>query len=91
MKKMIYRLLIFFLFFISCAVYQDQKTTDINSSIHLSRIVKELNTPEKISAYMLRHIGYTPDEKRIIASQYDYWWKTPEETFEDKYGFCYPL
>lgn len=44
-----------------------------------------------ISAYMRKNIKYTPKAKKKIAAQNGYWWKTPEETFTDKYGFCYDL
>ena len=40
---------------------------------------------------MLRHIPYTSDTQREESGLHGHSWKTPEETYEDGYGYCYDL
>ncbi|MDO6763117.1 hypothetical protein Q4592_06130 [Agarivorans sp. 1_MG-2023] len=40
---------------------------------------------------MRKHIGYTSKQQRVLSTSHGCWWKTPQQTFEDGYGFCYDL
>jgi len=51
----------------------------------------QLRSVEAISDYMTRHIHYADGKQRILSQDTGCWWKKPEETFRDKFGFCYDL
>lgn len=46
---------------------------------------------EMISNFMQRNLQYSSKEQRRHSSKHGCWWKTPEETFSDRFGFCYDL
>ena len=90
-KKSVSLILLCIVVFTACAYFEqpeDHKSFDRN---YFDKIVKKLNTAEIISEYMTDQIHYTPSSQRFIARKYGYWWKTPQETFHDKYGFCFDL
>lgn len=53
--------------------------------------MERLSTPEKISEYMRGNIHYATPSDRKKSQTKGCWWKTPEETFNDRFGFCYDL
>ena len=77
--------------FIACAYVERPKIQKSSDQNHFEKIVQKLNTPEIISEYMTDQIHYTSNSQRFTARKYGYWWKTPQETFHDKFGFCYDL
>ncbi len=46
---------------------------------------------EMISRFTQANLRYASEEQRRRSRGNGYWWKTPEETFNDRFGFCYDL
>ena len=46
---------------------------------------------EMISHFMQANMQYASEEQRRHSRENGCWWKTPEETFSDSFGFCYDL
>lgn len=44
-----------------------------------------------LSHFMRANLRYASEEQRLLSRNFGYWWKTPEETFNDRFGFCYDL
>jgi Transglutaminase-like domain len=53
--------------------------------------VQQLTTPQMISDFMQVNIPYATADQREASRSQGFDWKTPEETFDDGYGFCYDL
>jgi hypothetical protein len=62
-----------------------------NNDNGLEFTLVNLNTAEKLSEYMLNNIKYTSKQQRKLSRKHGHNWKTPQETFLDKYGYCYDL
>lgn len=80
-------------------ILPESKSQNINNGIcyknaqlnNFDQVIERLNSPEKISKFMLKNITYTSSTQRKNARKNEYWWKTPQETFSDGHGFCYDL
>jgi hypothetical protein len=46
---------------------------------------------EMVSRFMQSNMQYASEEQRLRSRKNGCWWKTPEETFSDRFGFCYDL
>lgn len=53
--------------------------------------VQQLTRPRMISDFMHTYITYATADQREASRAQGFYWKTPEETFDDGYGFCYDL
>ncbi len=90
-KKWVSLILLYIVMFSACAAVEKPKNHSSFDRNNFDKIVKKLNSAEIISEYMIDQIHYTSSSQRYSARKYGYWWKTPQETFNDKYGFCYDL
>jgi len=52
---------------------------------NFDEVVDRLNSPRLVCVYMEDNIKYGGTAESISTR----WWKTPEETFKDKIGYCY--
>lgn len=50
-----------------------------------------LTTPEALSGFMQRYVTYTSSAQRVASEKNGHWWKLPDETYQDGYGYCYDL
>jgi hypothetical protein len=55
------------------------------------RTMAGFRSAEMISHFMQANLQYASEEQRINSRENGFWWKTPEETFNDSFGFCYDL
>lgn len=53
--------------------------------------IASFSSVKMLSQFMLANLQYASDEQRRLSRNYGCWWKTPEETFNDRFGFCYDL
>jgi hypothetical protein len=53
---------------------------------NFDEVVDRLNSPDLVSLLMRSQITYGGTAE---SATNQYWWKTPEETFKDKHGYCY--
>jgi len=58
---------------------------------HLADSISLLSSPEELQGFMQKHLQYASDSQRLLSRSHGYHWKTPEETFNDGFGFCYDL
>lgn len=53
--------------------------------------VASFRSAEMISHFMQANLQYASKEQRRRSRKNGCWWKTPAETFNDRFGFCYDL
>jgi hypothetical protein len=59
--------------------------------IDFKSTVSSFISVKDLCLFMQNNLLYCNEQQRQIAKINGYWWKTPEETFIDRYGFCYDL
>ena len=63
----------------------------LNHAVDAVDAVDALDSANQLSEFMLANIHYANELQRRCSADHGYCWKTPAETLNDGYGFCYDL
>ena len=91
-SRAIVELIVIFICLVACSGSDSKYEPSTITKGPFEETISQLDTPELIDDFMRTYIRYTSkgfqwDESR----RHGFRWKSPKETYDDGYGFCYDL